>query len=93
MSIITIKELERRIARFQKILPTNCATNKKWTHMDICRVICKHVVTREFNPSVPHDKIDLVHLLRRQYYTDIELSARLKIVKLKEQTAQLRLIS
>lgn len=93
MSILTITELERRIKRFQQILPSNVGTGKKWTDVDICRVIVKHCTTREFNPSVPHDKIDLVHLLRKQFYTDIEIAAHAKAAKLHEQTSQLRLVN
>jgi len=86
--LITIKELERRIKRFIKVLPNNPSDGKPWTQKEVSRVMLKASHKGFYNPSSMEHKIDIHHDLRRQHYNDIKLAAQLKSFYLKQQREQ-----
>ncbi|MCK4554129.1 hypothetical protein KAU19_04150 [Candidatus Parcubacteria bacterium] len=88
MALITIKEMQRRIKVFIKVLPNNPSDSKAWTHEEVCRVLLNSSHKGFYNPSSMTDKIDIHHDLRRQHYNDIKLAANLKAFELKQQREQ-----
>ena len=91
MSIISVAELQRRVAIFIKVLPGNVADGKPWTTVEVSRVMLKHCVNRIFNPSVEHDKHDIQHHLRIQYYSDIKIKAQGRAAEVAQANRQRKL--
>ncbi len=84
ISKVSVHELNRRCSVFPQILPNN-PDALPWDKTDVSRVMLKFATIRTFDPALSADKIDIYHALRVQYYSDIKLAARAKVVKLKNE--------
>lgn len=68
-------ELTRRSKVFFGVVPKNPATGKKFSKVEVSRILMKH--WQEYlNPAIKADKDKMFYYLREQYYTDIKLDAQ-----------------